>query len=194
MALLRSRILTFAQLFAGCIRLVAISTVYHEEQHLWCSVTVLSGSGHWCRRATSSYPCMLICSCLRAILYGIVSVVSWPSPSRITASPPCSPLHSPSCINHRLRMLAPGMARVVRCIRISHIHGPETDTHYTCMVECARRPQWHCALGPGPVALQISSERTDTGASLKTEVCVLDFANAYGVLFAILWALFLAPV
>jgi hypothetical protein len=45
-----------------------------------------------------------------------------------------------------------------------------------------------------PVALQISSERTGTGASLKTEVCVLSCANAYGTPFAILWALFLAPV
>jgi GPI ethanolamine phosphate transferase 3 subunit O len=45
-----------------------------------------------------------------------------------------------------------------------------------------------------PVALQISSERTGTGASLKTEVRVLGFANAYGASFAILWALFLAPV
>jgi GPI ethanolamine phosphate transferase 3 subunit O len=88
-------------------------------------------------------------------------------------------------------MLAPGMARLVRCIRILHIHGPETDAHYTRMVERARRPRGHRALGLVPVALQISLERTGTGASLKTEVHVLGFANAYGAPFAILWALFL---
>jgi phosphatidylinositol glycan class O len=45
-----------------------------------------------------------------------------------------------------------------------------------------------------PVALHISSERTGAGASHKTEVRVLGFANAYGAPFAVLWALLLAPV
>jgi phosphatidylinositol glycan class O len=62
------------------------------------------------------------------------------------------------------------------------------------MYDRARRARWHCALGPGSVALQISSERTDTGTSLKTEIRVLGFANAYGTPYAILLALFLAPV
>ena len=45
-----------------------------------------------------------------------------------------------------------------------------------------------------PVALQISSERKGTGTSLKTEVRVVGFANAYGAPFTIIWSLFLALI
>ena len=84
MALLRSRILTFAQLFAGCIRLVAISTVYHEEQHLWCSVMVLSGSG--AAEPPVLIRVLLICSCLGAIWYSIHHVLAVSKPDNGIAS------------------------------------------------------------------------------------------------------------
>ncbi|KAI0283185.1 hypothetical protein BC826DRAFT_1110301 [Russula brevipes] len=45
-----------------------------------------------------------------------------------------------------------------------------------------------------PVALHVSSERAAAGDGHKTEVRILGFANAYGVPFAVLWGLALAPV
>ena len=44
-----------------------------------------------------------------------------------------------------------------------------------------------------PVAPHVPSERPPAGASHKTEVRVLGFANAYGAPFTVLWALILAP-
>ena len=42
---LRHRIHAFSALFATCVRLMGMSTVFREEEHLWCGVTFFSGSG-----------------------------------------------------------------------------------------------------------------------------------------------------
>jgi hypothetical protein len=167
--------LSHPHLFVGCVRLVAISTVCRKELHLWCNITFFSGVVE---------PLVVVRMLLipAAVLgpYGIhrvLATLSW-----TLASPPLFSLTS-SSRKSQLRMLFfAGMAQLVRCTQIFlfHIHGPETDTHYTRIqvVERARSPRARWPLGPCPCrVVHISSEPTGTGASPKTRVRVLGFAT-----------------
>ena len=189
-ARLRYRILTFVALFAGCVRLVAISTVCREEQHPWCSVTFFSGSG-------AAEPPVLVRVLLipAAVLvpYGIRRVLAISKSDKGIAS-----LVLPY-------ILPPALITGSACWLLEWLESSSAHEYFTFMDLRRTRTilAWSSVLvvlgGTAlwalvPVALQISSERTGTGASLKTEVRVLGFANAYGAPFAILWALFLVPV
>lgn len=197
-ARLRYRILTFAALFAGCVRLVAISTVCREEQHPWCSVTFFSGSG-------AAEPPVLVRVLLipAAVLvpYGIRRVLAISKSDNGIAS-----LVLPY-------ILPPALITGSACWLLEWLDSSSGAYEYftftfTFMMDLRRTRTilaWSSVLAVlggiafwtlVPVALQISSERkgTGTGASQKTEVRVLGFANAYGAPFAILWTLFLAPV
>ena len=189
-ALLRYRILTFAALFAGCVRLVAISTVCREEQHPWCGVTFFSGSG-------AAEPPVLVRVLLlpAAVLlpYGIRRVLAISKSDNGIAS-----IVLPY-------ILPPALITGSACWLLEWLDSSGAYEYFTFMDLRWTRTilAWSSVLvvvggvalwALVPVALQISSERRGTGASLKTEVRVLGFANAYGAPFAILWSLFLAPV
>jgi phosphatidylinositol glycan class O len=189
-ARLRSRILTLAALFAGCVRLVAISTVCREEQHPWCSVTFFSGSG-------AAEPPVLVRVLLlpAAVLvpYGIRRVLAISKSDNGIAS-----LVLPY-------ILPPALITGSTCWLLEWLDSSGSYEYFTFMDLRRTRTilAWSSVLAVlvgtalwalVPVALQISSERKGAGASLKTEVRVLGFANAYGAPFAILWALFLVPV
>jgi phosphatidylinositol glycan class O len=193
-ARLRYRILTFAALFAGCVRLVAISTVCREEQHPWCSVTFFSGSG-------AAEPPVLVRVLLipAAVLvpYGIRRVLAISKSDNGIAS-----LVLPY-------ILPPALITGSACWLLEWLDSSSGAYEYFTFMMDLRRTRtilaWSSVLAVlgatalwalVPVTLQISSERkgTGTGASQKTEVRVLGFANAYGAPFAILWTLFLAPV
>ena len=192
-ARLRYRILAFAALFAGCVRLVAISTVCREEQHPWCSVTFFSGSG-------AAEPPVLVRVLLvpAAVLvpYGIRRVLAISKSDNGIAS-----LVLPY-------ILPPALITASACWLLEWLDSSSGayDEYFTIIMDLRRTRTilaWlsvFVVIGGTalwtlvPVALRISSERKGTGASLKTEVRVLGFANAYGAPFAILWTLFLVPV
>ena len=195
-ARLRYRILAFAALFAVCVRLVAISTVCREEQHPWCSVTFFSGSG-------AAEPPVLVRVLLipAAVLvpYGIRRVLAISKSDNGIAS-----LVLPY-------FLPPALITGSACWLLEWLESSSSSGAYkylTSMMDMD--PRWMRTILASssvlvviggtalwalvPVALRISSERKVTGASQKTEVRVLGFANAYGAPFAILWTLFLVPV
>ena len=190
-ARLRSRILAFAALFAGCVRLVAISTVCREEQHPWCSVTFFSGSG-------AAEPPVLVRVLLipAAVLvpYGIRRVLAISKSDKGIASFVLPYILPPAFIAGSAYWL------------LEWLDSSGAYDEYLTFVDLRwmrTMLAWSSALAVlggtalwalVPVALQISSERAGTGASLKTEVRVLGFANAFGAPFVILWALFLAHV
>jgi phosphatidylinositol glycan class O len=194
-ARLRYRILAFAALFAGCVRLMAISTVCREEQHPWCSVTFFSGSG-------AAEPPVLVRVLLipAAVLlpYGIRRVLAISKSDNGIAS-----LVLPY-------ILPPALITGSACWLLEWLDSSSFGAYeyFTFMMDMdLRRTRtilaWSSVLAViggtalwalVPVTLQMSSKRTGTGASQKSEVRVLGFANAYGAPFAILWTLFLVPV
>ncbi|KAI0272081.1 hypothetical protein BGY98DRAFT_1002678 [Russula aff. rugulosa BPL654] len=189
-ARLRYRILTFAALFAGCVRLVAISTVCREEQHPWCSVTFFSGSG-------AAEPPVLVRVLLipAAVLvpYGIRRVLAISKSDKGIASLVLPYILPPALITGSAYWLLEWLdsSGAYEYFTFTDLRQTRTILAWSSVVAVLGGTALWALV---PVALRISSERTGTGASLKTEVRVLGFANAYGAPFAILWALFLAPV
>jgi len=189
-ARLRYRILTFAALFAGCVRLVAISTVCREEQHPWCSVTFFSGSG-------AAEPPVLVRVLLipAAILvpYGIRRVLAISKSDNGIATLVLPYILPPALITGSAYWLLEWLdsSGIYEYTAFMDLRRTRTILAWSSVVAILGGTALWALV---PVALQISSERTGAGASLKTEVRVLGFANAYGAPFAILWALFLAPV
>ena len=189
-ARLRYRILAFAALFAGCVRLVSISTVCREEQQPWCSVTFFSGSG------AAEPPVLvrlLLIPAAALVPYGIRRVLAVSKSDNGIASLVLPYVLPPALITGSGYWLlewldASGAYEFPAFVDLRRARSTLAWTSVLAVV-CGIA-LWALV----PVALHISSERTGSGASQKTEVRVLGFANAYGAPFAILWALFLAPV
>jgi phosphatidylinositol glycan class O len=189
-ARLRYRILTFAAIFAGCVRLVSISTVCREEQQPWCNVTFFSGSG-------AAEPPVLVRFLLipAAVLvpYGIRRVLAMSRSDNGIASLVLPYVLPPALITGSVYWLLEWLdaSGVYEYPAFLDLRWARSTLAWTSVVAVL------CGIALWilvPVALHISSERTGAGASQKTEVRVLGFANAYGAPFAVLWALFLAPV
>ena len=191
-ARLRHRILAFSALFAGCVRLVAVSTVCREEQQPWCSVTFFSGSG-------AAEPPFLVRVMLipaaALVPYGIRRVLAFSKSDHGIASLVLTYVVPPTLITGSaywlLEWLESSGAYELPFRAVAELRKTRTTLAWMSML----------SLGCGvalwalvPVTLHVSSERTGTGASQKTQVRVLGFANAYGAPFAILWALVLVPV
>jgi GPI ethanolamine phosphate transferase 3 subunit O len=189
-ARLRYRILTFATLFVGCVRLVAISTVCREEQHPWCSVTFFSGSG-------AAEPPVLVRVLLipaAALLpYGIRRVLAISKSDNGIASLILPYILPPALITSSVCWLLEWLdsSGVYEYPAFMDLRWIRTILAWTSVLAVLGGSALWALV---PVTLQVSSERTGAGASLKTEVRVLGFANAYGAPFAILWSLFLAPI
>jgi phosphatidylinositol glycan class O len=187
---LRYRIFTFVALFAACARLVATSTVCREEQHPWCSVTFFSGSG-------AAEPPVLVRVLLipAAVLvpFGIRRVLAISKSDQGIASLVLPYILPPALITGSTYWLLEWLdsSGAYEYFRFMDLRQTRTILAWLSVITVlVGSALWALV----PVALHISSERKGTGASLKTEVRVLGFANAYGAPFAILWALFLVPV
>jgi phosphatidylinositol glycan class O len=189
-ARLRYRILAFSSLFAICVRLMAVSTVCREEQQPWCSVTFFSGSG------AAESPILVRALLIPAAVlvpYGIRRVLAISKSDNGIAS-----LLLPYVVPPAL--IAGSACWLLETLDAS---GAYVYPEYLDLRQARTILAWTSVLATlggtalwalVPVALHVSSERPPAGASQKTEVRVLGFANAYGAPFAVLWALILAPV
>ena len=189
-ARLRYRILAFAALFVGCVRLMAISTVCREEQHPWCSVTFFSGSG------AAEPPVLarvLLIPAAVLVPYGIRRVLAISKSDKGIASFVLPYIIPPALITGSAYWLLEWLdsSGAYEYFTFIDLRQTRSILAWSSLLAILGGTAFWALV---PVALQISSERTGTGASLKTEVRVLGFANAYGAPFAILWALFLTPV
>jgi len=189
-ARLRYRILAFSSLFATCVRLMAVSTVCREEQHPWCSVTFFSGSG-----AAESPILVRVLLIPAAVLvpYGIRRVLAISKSDNGIASLLLPYVVPPALIAGSACWLLESLdaSGAYEYPEYLDLRWARTILAWTSMLATLGGAALWALV---PVALHVSSERAPAGASHKTEVRVLGFANAYGAPFAVLWALILAPV
>ncbi|KAH9895692.1 hypothetical protein C8Q73DRAFT_728821 [Cubamyces lactineus] len=191
---LRYRILGFSALFAGCVRLMAASTVCREEQQPFCHVTFFASSS-----LPSPPPLVLTFSVpIALILPWIIKRFLKISQSDKGTASIVLPLILPGT-------LLMGTAYwVLEHLDSSEALDPEWTGTLRFMRTLCARIAFSGVLFFGyalwwlvTVCLKISTDtRTDSAAfdRPRREVTVLGFANAYGASYVIFWCLFLGLV
>jgi GPI ethanolamine phosphate transferase 3 subunit O len=186
-ARLRHRILVFSTLFAGCLRLITISTVCREEQHPYCHVTFYASS------SLPSPPLLILLISLPMSLT-LPSVVR-----RFMAISASDKGPAPMLIEWGLRllMLVGNALWMLEWLESNEVLGLEWEG----FLRAARSGLVLVAIGHTivggtlwwylPLCLEV---HTSVGPSGKKEMQVIGYANSYGSSFLLFLLVLLCPL
>ncbi|OAX40004.1 hypothetical protein K503DRAFT_768974 [Rhizopogon vinicolor AM-OR11-026] len=188
---LRYRILGFSALFAGCARLMAMSTVCREEQHPYCTVTFYASE------SSSAPP-------ITALLLALPVAIAVPRAIRRILK--ISKSDSGLAATFIPLFLAPALVAGTLFWMLEWVHSTEVVSNMGGVLRLTRtvlaRTTAAAVLIGGvslwwtsPICLAISKSQSSTSTSEdKPQVTVLGFANAFGSPYLIFWLIFMSLV
>lgn len=187
---LRRRILGFSLLFAVCVRLIAISTICREEQQPYCDVTFFASSSI----TVPPIPILILSLPCAVIFPWIIKRFLRISKSDRGLAALMLPTILPTIL------LLGSLVWIAEWIDVAEMLGPS----WTAGLRVSRTIlAWLSMGGAGvigftiwwriPLCLEITTGQPK-GATQKTEVTVIGFANSFGSPFLIFWTLSFAMV
>ncbi|KAG2337374.1 hypothetical protein BDR05DRAFT_970349 [Suillus weaverae] len=188
---LHYRILGFSALFAICARLMAMSTVCREEQHLYCTVTFYASESSSAPPLTALLLAFPVAIAVPRIVRRILKISKSDSGLAATFIPL---LFAPS-------LIAGTMFWMLEWVDSAQVLGGMGDVLRVTRTVLARTTAAVILIGglsvwwTSPVCLAISkSQSSEASTQEKTEVTVLGFANAFGSPYLMFWLIFFSVV